>query len=180
MNKYLYSVPLVLLFCLTIACQDKAATAELEKYKVQAAIEAQNKELVRGFWSAIDKNDFAKLKELTADDFSIKAPGLTEPMKLEDVFQAIKTHYAAFPDWKHSIEDMVIEGDKVAVKLLQNGTHKGVFEGIPPTDKKLTLPTLCLMVIANRKIRELWALEDYLGFYQQLGMELKPIEAKKK
>jgi hypothetical protein len=36
------------------------------------------------------------------------------------------------------------------------------------------------MVIASGKIRELWALEDYLGFYQQLGMELKPTEAKKK
>jgi predicted ester cyclase len=180
MKKYLYVVPLILLFCFTIACQDKTAMAELEKYRAQSAVEAQNIVLVRGFWSAIDKNDFAKLRELTADGFSIKAPGLAEPMKLEDVFQAIKTHYAAFPDWTHTIEDMVVEGDKVAVKLLQSGTHKGVFEGIPPSDKKLTLPTLCLMVIAGGKIRELWALEDHLGFYQQLGMELKPIEAKKK
>jgi steroid delta-isomerase-like uncharacterized protein len=180
MKKYLYIVPLVILFCFTIACQDKAGMAELEKFRAQAAIEAQNKELVRSFWSAIDKNDFIKLKELTTDDFSIKAPGLAKPMKLEDVFLAIKAHYAAFPDWKHAIEDMVVEGDKVAVQLLQNGTHKAVFEGIPPTDKKLTLPTLCLMVIANGKIRELWALEDYLGFYQQLGLELKPKEMKKK
>jgi hypothetical protein len=39
MKKYLYVVPPVILFCFTIACQDKAAMAELEKYKAQAAVE---------------------------------------------------------------------------------------------------------------------------------------------
>jgi len=180
MKKFLCIVPLVILFCFTIACQDKAAMAELEKFKAQAGLEAQNKELVRSLWSAIDRNDFDKLKEITAEDFAIYVPGLAEPLKLETVFQAIKTHYAAFPDWNHAIEDIMAEGDKVAVKLLQSGTHKAEFEGIPATDKSVTLPTLCLITIANGKIREIYALEAYLGMYQQLGMELKPIEKTKK
>jgi steroid delta-isomerase-like uncharacterized protein len=180
MKKILCIVPWVILFSFTIACQDKAAMAELEKFKAQAALEAQNKELVMSLWSAIDRNDFDKLKEITAENFAIYTPGLAEPMKLETVFQAIKTHYTAFPDWKHAIEDIVAEGDKVAVKLLQSGSHKAEFEGIPATDKRITLPTLCLITIADGKIKELYALEDYLGMYQQLGLELKPIEAKKK
>ena len=43
MKKYLCAVPLVLLFCFTFACQDKAAMAELEKAKTQSQIEEQNK-----------------------------------------------------------------------------------------------------------------------------------------
>ena len=179
MKKYLYVVPLVLVFCFTIACQDKAAMAELEKFKTQAAVEQQNKEIVRNFFAAIDKNDFGKLKELSSDDFSLKAPGLAEPWGFDGIIQAIKAHYASFPDWKHAIEDMVAEGDKVAVKLVQNGTHKAPYEGILPTEKNVTMPAQCLLVVLNGKVKEFWVVEDYLGFYQQLGMELKPIEAKK-
>jgi len=37
-----------------------------------------------------------------------------------------------------------------------------------------------MMVIADGKIKKFWALEDTLGLMTQLGMELKPIAAKKK
>jgi predicted ester cyclase len=168
------------MFCFTLACRDKAAMGELEKYKVQAKVQEQNKDVVRNFFAAIDKNDFGKLKELSSDDFSLKAPGLAEPWGIDGIIQAIKAHYASFPDWKHAIEDMVAEGDKVAVKLVQNGTHKAPYEGILPTDKKVTMPAQCLLVVVNGKVKEFWAIENYLDFYQQLGMELKPIETKKK
>jgi len=37
-----------------------------------------------------------------------------------------------------------------------------------------------LLTIVDGKIKELFAIEDYLGLNQQLGMELKPKEAEKK
>jgi predicted ester cyclase len=45
----------------------------------------------------------------------------------------------AFPDLHHEIEDIVAEGDKVAVRLNVTGTHKGEFQGISPSGKKLSL-----------------------------------------
>ena len=51
MKKYFCAVPLVILFCFTIACQDKAAMAELEKYKAQAKVEEQNIEVVKRYWN---------------------------------------------------------------------------------------------------------------------------------
>ena len=179
MKKLLCIVPLVILFCLTIACQDKAAMAELQKYKAQAKLEEQNKEVARNFFAAIDRNDFDKLKELASDDFSLKAPGLIEPWGFDGIIQAIKAHYASFPDWKHAIEDMVAEGDKVAVRLAQNGTHKAPYEGILPTGKKVLMPAQVLLVLEYGKVKEFWAIENYLDFYQQLGMELRPVAAKK-
>lgn len=174
MKKYLCAVPLVLVFCFAIACQDKAAMAELEKFKAQATLEERNKELARNFFAAIDKNDFGKLKELSSDDFSLMAPGLAEPWGFDGIIQAIKAHYASFPDWKHAIEDMVAEGDKVAVRLAQNGTHKAPYEGILPTGKKVLMPAQVLLVLVNGKVKEFWAIENYLDFYQQLGLELRP------
>ena len=174
MKKYLYVVPLALLFCFTIACQDKAAMAELEKANSLAQTEDQNKAVVRQYFEAVDAQNYSRVKELSADDFSFQSPGLPEPLGIDTLIQAAKAHYAAFPDWRHKIETLVAEGDKVAVKLFQNGTHRAAYEGIPPTGKVVTMPAQCLFVIANGKVKEFWAVENYLDFYQQLGMDLRP------
>lgn len=173
MKKLLCIVPLVILFFFAIACQDKAAMAELEKAKSMAKTEEQNKAVVRHYFEAIDAQNYSRVKELSSDDFSFQSPGLAEPLMVDALFQVAKAHYAAFPDWRHKIETLVAEGDNVAVKLIQNGTHKAEYEGIPPTGKEITMPAQCLFVIANGKVKEFWAIEDYLDFYQQLGMELR-------
>ena len=179
MKRFLIVIPSIILLCLSLSCQDKTTKAELEKARVQAEIEARNKEIVRQFFGAIDKGDFEKLKRLLSDDFSLKAPGLREPLGTSGLFQLIKTHYAAFPDWRHVIEDTVAEGDKVAVKLTQYGTHRDEYEGIPATGNKVTVPALGFVTIVNGKIKDLYAVEDYLGLNMQLGMVLRPKEAKK-
>lgn len=179
MKKYLSVIPLVFLLCFVVGCQDKAAMAELEEFRAQAAVETQNKELARSFFAAIDKNDFDGLKALLTDDFSLMSPGLAEPVGFEFIPPAVEAHYSAFPDWVHTIEELVAEGDKVAVKIMQTGTHKSIYQGIPPTDKKVIMPAQVLLVISNGKIKEFCAIEDYLNFFQQLGMELKPKEAGK-
>lgn len=179
MKKLLFVVSLVILLCFTFSCQNKAEKAELEKFRARAKLEEQNKEVVRNFFAAIDKNDFGKLKELSSDDFSLMAPGLPEPWHLDGIFQAIKTHYASFPDWKHTIEEIIAESSRVAVKLVQNGTHKAAYEGILPTEKNVIVPAQCLLVVVNGKVKEFWVVENYLDFYQQLGMELKPKQVKK-
>jgi predicted ester cyclase len=179
MKKYLCAVPLVLLLCLSFACQDKAAMAELEKYKAQAKVEEQNKKLARSFIAAIDRNDFAMIKEACSADFALRAPGLTEPLNVETLIQVIQSHYAAFPDWKHTIEGIISEGNTVVMQIVQSGTHKASFEGIPPTAIKVTEPGLYIFIVDNGKVKGGYVIEDSLGLYLQLGMELKPKEAKK-
>ena len=171
---------LALLLCVTVACQDKAAMTEMEKFRAQAKLGEQNKELARNLFSAIDANDFDKCRSLMASDFKLFHPSLPAPVGADEVFQIIKSHYSAFPDWRHKIELVIAEGDLVSVKLLQQGTQTGVFEGIQPTNIKVTMPAQVILVISNGKAKEFWAVEDYLSFYQSLGLELKPILEKKK
>ena len=91
----------------------------------------------------------------------------------DDVFQAIKTHYASFPDWTHNIEDMIAEGDKVVVNVMQIGTHKEQYQGISATGKKITNPAIHIMTIVDGQVKDWWGIEDNLGKMQQLGMELQ-------
>ena len=140
----------------------------------QAEVEEQNKNIARELFAFIDAGDFEGLNGLFADDFALDAPGLPEPLRKDVLFQLIKTHYTAFPDWTHMIEDEIADGDKVAVKLIQNGTHKAEYEGIAATGIEVTMPAMHLITIVDGKIKEEFAMEDYLGLYMQLGMELKP------
>jgi steroid delta-isomerase-like uncharacterized protein len=172
----IFLIPLIFL---SSGCRNQTEKNELNKYKTTADIQNRNKEIARQVFAAIDKNDFDKLNELLTDDFTLSAPGSPQPWKKDDLINGIKTFYASFPDWTHIINDMIAEGDKVVVKLTGQGTQKGIYENIQPTDKKLSQSAVHVITFVNGKVKEWWAVEDNLGFMMQLGMELKPTDKKK-
>ena len=150
MKKLFMILPLALILCFMVSCQNQAAKAELEEMKAQAEVEEQNKEIARDVFTAIDAGDFDRLDELFADDFALDTPGLPEPLRKDMLFQLIKTHYTAFPNWIHVIEEVIADGDKVAVKLTQNGMHKAEYEGIQRQGLKLH----CQQCIYSRLLTE--------------------------
>jgi len=84
--------------------------------------------------------------------------------------QFIVTVTNAFPDVHHDIVDMVAEGeDKVAIRVINTGTHKGEFQGIPPTGKKVSFDGMQFLTIMNGKITEIWANVDMMELIQQIG-----------
>ena len=174
MNRSLVFLPLVILMAFTLSCQDQQALAELGKMKAQAEVEEQNKEIGRQFFVAIDQNDFDRLSDLLDPGFAVHVPGLAEALGKEAVFQAISTHYASFPDWRHVIDDVVAEGNKISIRLTQYGTHTAEFYGIPATGNEIEVAAMHLATIVDGKVKDWWVMEDYLGQYQQLGMELRP------
>jgi predicted ester cyclase len=170
---------LISLILLDSGCRNQTETAELNKFKTAEDIQNRNKEMARQVFIAIDKNDIDKLNDLLSDDFILSVPGSPQPWKKDDLINGIKTFYASFPDWTHTINDIVAEGDKVVVKLTGHGTQKGIYENIAPTNKKLTQSAIHIITFANGKVKEWWAVEDNLGFMMQLGLELKPTDKKK-
>jgi len=181
MKKLFCIVPLVLLSCFTIACQDKAAMAELEKYRAQAKLEEQNKDLYRKCVEEWNKRNYEYLKNAFAPDYVYFFPsGNSKPMSREEEIEAIKGVQGGFPDVIWNIEDMVAVGDVVITRSVFRGTHTGNFQGIPATGNKIELSSIIIARIKDGKIIEEREDYDTLGMMQQLGMELKPAEAKKK
>jgi steroid delta-isomerase-like uncharacterized protein len=88
----------------------------------------------------------------------------------EGVKQFIAAFRGAFPDLRFTIEDMVAEGDKVAVRSTFRGTHKGQYQGIAPTGKQVTFAGINIYRAAGGRVTEAWALADGLGLMQQLGV----------
>ena len=87
--------------------------------------------------------------------------------------QEMKEHVSgwltSFPDLRFSIEQMIVERDRVVSQLVMAGTHHGTWMGILPTGKRLQIRMITIHRIANDKIAEDWVLVESLGFFQQLG-----------
>jgi predicted ester cyclase len=115
-----------------------------------------NKAFIRRYFEAISGKDkpAAVLNRYVAD---------------EELKQHIARYEAAFPSYEMIAEDMIAEGDKVVVRLLFRGTHKGDLMGIPPTGKQVTVPFILIYRLASDKIVEQWMQGDSLGLLQQLG-----------
>jgi steroid delta-isomerase-like uncharacterized protein len=171
---------MALILCLMVGCQDKAAMAELEKFKAQAAVEEQNKEIAKRFVEEENKGDAENnevFKGLHAPDFSYYFPSnIPKPIALNEAIESLKPIFEAFPDAVYSIEDLIAAGDKVIVRFVLRGSHEGEFMGIPPTGKKVEVGGMAIMRIENGKIVECWEDADMLGWMMQLGMELKAKE----
>jgi steroid delta-isomerase-like uncharacterized protein len=58
----------------------------------------------------------------------------------------------AFPDGHEEIQDIVAEGDKVMVRWIFRGTHRGTFLGLPPTGKPVEVIGYGTYVLENGQI----------------------------
>jgi predicted ester cyclase len=79
-------------------------------------------------------------------------------------------YLAGIPDLRVTIEELVAEGDKVAVRRSYAGTHRGELLGIPATGKQVRLGGISIFRLARGKIAEQWEQLDRLALMQQLGV----------
>ena len=86
--------------------------------------------------------------------------------------QFINDFFKAFPDWRATIEHIVAENDLVVAFLNGSGTHKGEFNGIPPTDKPVNIRSAELYKIENERITGHWYVMDQLNLLKQMGASL--------
>ena len=89
---------------------------------------------------------------------------------LKDFKQYMNGLYTSFPDNKMTLDDMIVEGDKAAIRFTFTGTHKGEYMGIPATNKKVTGSIIEIHRIAGGKVVEIWQKFDTLSLMQQLGV----------
>ncbi len=90
----------------------------------------------------------------------------------EGIKQMVTTFRTAFPDGRFIIDDMVAEGDKVAVRYSWTGTFKGEYMGISPTGKKANLTSAIFYRFKSGKEVEAISFSDSLTMYQQLGIPI--------
>ena len=76
---------------------------------------------------------------------------------------------SAFPDFRIDVEDMLAEGDKVAVRIVLSGTHQGEFLGMPGSGRRFSAAGIDIVRVRAGQVVEHWGVTDTLGMMQQLG-----------
>src|SRR5262249_34905660 len=76
----------------------------------------------------------------------------------------------SFPDVAITIEDLVVEGDKIVNRYIERGTLTGApFLGIEPAGQRYAKPGTTVYRVADGRLAESWGVEDTLGWFRQLG-----------
>ena len=130
----------------------------------------ENKALYRRwFEEVVTTGNLALADELLAPDYPLHFPGLPAPVDREGHKQLVLMFRAGFPDWREAVDDVIAEGDKVVIRVTGSGTHEGEFQGMAPTQVRVTATGIGIGRIENGRIAEAWAAYDALGLRQQLG-----------
>jgi steroid delta-isomerase-like uncharacterized protein len=112
--------------------------------------------------------DAALAEEFLSPDIVLHFAG--QQQRGRDAYLAVVAANAdTFEDLVWTVEEMVADGDAVAVRYTMTGTHRGEFAGIPPTGKAVVAQSMAFYRLADGRIVEERAQLDMLGVLQQLG-----------
>jgi steroid delta-isomerase-like uncharacterized protein len=85
--------------------------------------------------------------------------------------EAVNNYRSAFPDLHTTLEDVLVDGDRVVVRGTDRGTHQGDFMGIPASGRKVTSTWIEIFRIENGKAAEGWLESDSAALRDQLVAE---------
>jgi predicted ester cyclase len=129
-------------------------------------------------WNMGKAAALAIVDETCAADYVVHAGIGPDIHGLRDNKQDTSGVFKSFPDVHLTIDDLIVEGDKVATRWTLTGTHKGEFMDIPPSNKKVKIWGITIDRVAGGKFVESWVRYDNLGLMQQLGLVPAPEQKK--
>ena len=143
----------------------------LQTRNAQHPTSVHNLHVVRHIVEAVlNKGDLAVADELMAPDFVEHNPRPGQGPGREGFKQRIRMLRTAFPDLHYGIEDELAADDRVVLRLMARGTHRGKLAGLAPTRKSFTMAGMVLFRVVDGKVVERWATYDNLSMLQQLGV----------
>ena len=84
---------------------------------------------------------------------------------------AVIDYRAAFPDLHTTLEDVLVDGDRVVVRGTDRGTHRGDFMGFPASGREVTTTWIEIFRMENGKAAEGWLESDSAALRNQLVPE---------
>ena len=128
----------------------------------------QNKATVLSYAEAFSRGDFDAVSALCTPDVRIQgvlgAGGLDVALPVwRELHHAFALHL--------KVEDMVAEGDTVAVRFLESGTSCNPFRGGPVTGKSYSVVAMEWFKMREGKIAQRWGARDSAAIFTQMGLK---------
>ncbi len=123
----------------------------------------------RWFAEVMSEGKVDVIDELCAQDYIEHDPFPGTSADFAGLKDSIGILRSAFPDAQVSADDVIVEGDRLAVRSTLRGTHGGDFLGIPATGKKVEVAGYDMVRFEDDKVVEHWGVIDSAALMEQLG-----------
>jgi predicted ester cyclase len=129
-----------------------------------------NKAAALGMYEAVNDRRLDQLDEVIAAQAAFHLGHLPTPVGRDEIKSSMVGYVDAFPDLRLTVEDVLVDGDRVAVRLVAEGTHQGVFGAVDATGRPISVTETDFLRMADGKVVEGWVLYDQFTFLTQLGL----------
>lgn len=135
------------------------------------AVVIPNKTIVKRFYEEVWNE--GKMKAVDAwlsPSHALVDPNTTDSMTGPEAYKVVVSRFLrAFSNLKFEVQDMVSEKDKVAASWVISGVHTGEYNGLEPTNRKISVEGISIHQIADGKIMDTYSVWDTLGLLKKVG-----------
>ena len=153
-----------LLLMLLVGCQaaSREEVMDAEKKHIEALLQREAQEI----WT---EGNAELIPQVYADTQIAHYGDQVLRMSHDAKRQMLASWLGSFPDLVIAVDDILVSGDRAAVRYTVSGTHLGEFEGHEPTGKSFRIEQVYFLRIEDGRIAESWGVWDQYSFYEQLG-----------
>jgi steroid delta-isomerase-like uncharacterized protein len=129
------------------------------------------KERVRAAWSASwGRGDVDALDTLLAPGYLRRTASDDSAQSRDQFKSAILSTRDAFPDLTTTIEEMIQEDDRIAIRWRSTGTHSGTFYEVPPTGREVEVFGVTFARFDDDMVVDEWVTWDPVQLLTALGI----------
>ena len=132
---------------------------------------AENRDICRRFFDeVVSQGDLSVVDEICSPDYRLHATlSGPEAIDREALKELVASWRSSFPDGNITVEDIVAEGDLIAARMLERGTHSGEFKGMSPTGRPVAYGSMTFLRVVDGRITDHWGLLDMPSLLEQIG-----------
>ncbi len=130
-----------------------------------------NKELVKKFYQEVwNERKAQSVEKYLSPSHALVDPNAMDTKTGPEAYMEVLTRFRrAFSNLKFEVQEMVGEKDKVVASWTITGVHTGEYNGLAPTNKKITVEGISIHQIADGKIMDTYSVWDTLGLMKKVG-----------
>jgi steroid delta-isomerase-like uncharacterized protein len=112
---------------------------------------------------------FDLIPELICDDVNFRG-SIGVQLRGRIAFdEYMRTIQSAFPDFYNRIDDLIIERDRAAVRLMYSGTHTGPLFGVKGSGHRIEYSGIAMFEVRDGRVASAWVLADTKLLWEQIG-----------
>lgn len=135
-----------------------------------------NESILRDFMQKVwNEKDLESIPKFLASEYKIyldnQDPWEGKTLTIEEFIKRLDDSFIPFPDIHFDIQQLIADGDSVAITWVMTGTNLGKIGNMPPTNKPIKTNGMTIYYFNNGKISGHSQVFDRTTVMKQLGFQ---------